>query len=100
MNNIMSMNGIRQSHVYYIGNKIRLNNWNSASACTLKDTRHYKHDRTTSGELSINHVWKFSFGSLYFLTRVLMSSISCAYYINTIYGTFEAPRMVSLDTNK
>ena len=26
MNNIMSINGIRQSHVYYIVNKIRIDN--------------------------------------------------------------------------
>ena len=26
MNNIMSMNGICQSQIYYIGNKVRLNN--------------------------------------------------------------------------
>ena len=32
----MSMNGIYQSQVYYIGNKVRLNNWNCASELTLK----------------------------------------------------------------
>ena len=39
LNNIMSMNGIYQSRVYYIGNTVRLINGNCASEFTFKKVK-------------------------------------------------------------
>ena len=36
LNNIMSVNGICQTQVYYIGNIVRINNGNCASEFTFK----------------------------------------------------------------